>query len=475
MLFFTKKGKIITKKHLFVTLFLLYSSLSLLASQHISIIGTGYVGLVTGACLAKMHTPKSFHITCLDIDQNKIQKLNAGIIPIFEPGLSELVTRNVQRNMLTFSHNIPIIVSQSDIIFIAVGTPTKQDGSVDVSYFYNALETIAHHANKNPTTVILKSTLPIGTGQKAITYLNEHGKKDITFHVISNPEFLREGTAIFDTMNPDRIIIGSDSEHTRSVMKRLYKPFIKQSIPFLYTSLSSAETIKYAANNFLAIKISYINEIANLCDKTGANIKDVSKGIGYDPRIGASFLKPGPGFGGSCLPKDTLGLLAKAKEHNVSLNTIAAAVKTNQHQKLMPYRKLKKCFTGEPLTNKTITVLGLAFKAGTDDIRYSSAIPIIEKLLQKQVSIKAYDPQAMSEMKKLFPNITYCNSAYEASEESNALLIITDWPEFKMLDMASIKNHMHGNCIVDARNIYDPCTLHSLGFHYMGIGVPSPS
>ncbi len=475
MLFFYKKGKSITYKKTFFTFILLCNTLSLTALQNVSIIGTGYVGLVTGTCLAEIHNLEDYTITCLDIDTHKIKQLNNGIIPIFEPGLQELVQKNMARNALSFSHDIANTVSQSNIIFIAVGTPTNSDGSVDVSYFYNALETVIKNATCNPTTIVLKSTLPIGTGEKAVDYINQYGNKNITYYVVSNPEFLREGTAIFDTMNPDRIVIGSSSDKALPIIHALYQPFITNNIPFLHTNLTTAETVKYAANSFLAIKLSYINEIANLCDKTGANIKDVSKGIGYDKRIGSTFLNPGPGFGGSCLPKDTLGLLATAKELNVALNTVTAAVSTNQRQKLMPYKKLKQYIQSDALNNKTVAILGLAFKANTDDIRYSPAIPVIEKLLEKNVTIQAYDPQAMQEMKKLFPSLTYCNTVDTAVTNADAVIVITDWPEFKSLDMNNVKQLMRGNCIIDARNILDQKTMHELGFQYAGIGIPSLS
>lgn len=469
-IFIQKKGSIITCKIKAFALFYLIVTLPLGAQQAVSIIGTGYVGLVTGTCLAEMHNPETIRINCLDIDSHKIQELNNGIIPIFEPGLSELVQKNMARNTLCFSNDIAKTVSQSNIIFIAVGTPTKSDGSVDVSYFYSALETVIKNASCNPTTIVLKSTLPIGTGKKVVEYIQQCGNSTITFHVVSNPEFLREGTAIQDTINPDRIVIGSNSPEARSAIEALYQPYTQKNTPFLYTNLTTAETIKYAANNFLAVKLSFINEIANLCDKTGANIQQISRGIGLDKRIGHSFLKPGPGFGGSCLPKDTLGLLATAKKLNVALHIVSAAITTNEHQKLMPYRKLKQLIPSNELSNKTIAILGLSFKANTDDIRYSAAIPLIEKLLDKGAHIQVYDPQAMSHMKKLFPSISYCDTSYKAIEGVDAMILLTEWDEFKDLNLSLIKNLMRGNIIIDSRNLLVADLVRNHGLVYRGIG-----
>ncbi len=456
-------------------LLFLYSFISCLgcgASQYtVSIMGTGYVGLTTGTCLADMHRNDTVRVYCLDIDSNKIENLKKGIVPIYEPGLSELVQKNIARKMLFFSDEIAEVVAQSDIIFIAVGTPTAPDGSVDTSYFYNALEQTIKAISRNPTTLVLKSTLPIGTGRKVVEYIKKHADPSITIHIISNPEFLREGTSIKDTLEADRIVIGSTSPQDLEHIQKLYQPLFQKNIPALYTDLTTAETIKYASNNFLALKLSYINEMANLCDKTGANVKDVAKGIGLDKRIGHSFLKPGPGFGGSCLIKDTLGLLAIAKQWGIFLNTVEAAVATNEYQKLMPYRKLKKCINSKELSGKIIAILGLSFKANTDDIRYSAAIPIIKKLQEKKAHIQVFDPKAMEHMKRIFPDITYCNTSYEAIKNADAVILLTEWREFKYLDFSKVKQFMRGAIIIDSRNILDPLKLSKLKFFYSGIGI----
>ncbi len=457
-------------------LILLYSFISCLSysgSQYtVSMIGTGYVGLVTGTCIADMHKNDAVRVYCLDIDSYKIANLKKGIIPIYEPGLPELVQKNRARNMLFFSDDIAEVVGQSDIIFIAVGTPTNSDGFVDTSYFYSALKQTIKAISRNPTTLVLKSTLPIGTGKKVVEYIKKHADPSVTIHIVSNPEFLREGTAIKDTMDADRIIIGSNSPQELEHIQYLYSPLLQKNIPVLYTDLTTAETIKYASNGFLALKLSFINEIANLCDQTGANIQQVAKGIGLDNRIGFSFLQPGPGFGGSCLPKDTLGLLATAKQLGISLNTVEAAVATNEYQKLMPYRKLKKYIPGKSLCNTTIAILGLSFKANTDDIRYSAAIPLIKKLQEKKAHIQVFDPQAMEHMKKIFPDIAYCDTSYGAVANADAVIFLTEWDEFKYLDFSKVKKLMKRATIIDSRNLLDPLKLSKLDFLYSSIGIP---
>ncbi len=456
----------------FFLLFTTFSFLILSNPHTVSVIGTGYVGLVTGTCIADIHEDNSLKVYCLDIDTNKIEALQKGIIPIYEPGLSEIVQKNQARNMLFFSNAIAEKVAESDIIFIAVGTPTAADGSVDLSYFYSALEQTVKNIKCNPTTLVLKSTLPIGTVQHILGFIKKHADPSLTVHIVSNPEFLREGTAINDTLNPDRIVIGSNTPDAVRAIQDLYQPLIRKNIPVLYTDLASAETIKYASNNFLAVKLSFINEIANLCDKTGANIQLVAKGIGMDKRIGQSFLSPGPGFGGSCLPKDTLGLLSTAQALGVPLLTVQAAVKANEYQQLMPYRKLKEFIPSNELAGKTIALLGLSFKANTDDIRYSAALPIIRKLQAKGAHVHAFDPQAMQHMKNLFQEITYCETSYEAIKNADAILILTEWDEFKHLEYEKIKKRGKNIVIIDSRNIVDSCTLSKLGFLHAGIGIP---
>ncbi len=449
----------------FYFLFLISSSSVIIAKKPtiISILGTGYVGLVTGTSFANIHDPKDFHIICADIEKEKIEKLKKGIIPIYEPGLSELVVHNMHRGTLSFSSNIPSVIAQSDVIFIAVGTPTNQQGQVDLHFYEKAIEMIIDNA-KNSPIVIIKSTTPIGTCKQTAQLLSRH-----SCTLASNPEFLREGTALNDFMNPDRIIIGTDSDTAKAMVLSLHQPLLDKGTPVVSTDVTTAETIKYCSNNFLALKLSYINEIAHLCDKTGANICAVSYGVGLDKRINHSYLQPGPGFGGSCLPKDSLGLLATAQKFQVPLLTIAAAVKANAEQQIRPFKKLMSVFDGN-LKGKTIAILGLSFKANTDDVRYSSAIPIIQKLLDQGAIIKAYDPVGMQNMQKIFNSITYTSSAYEALHDSDALMILTEWQQFQDIDLAKVAHIMRSKIIIDARNCLPLDLVKQHGFIYRGIG-----
>ncbi len=442
------------------------------AFQTVSVIGTGYVGLVTGACLSELHAPEQFRFICLDVDIHKIEKLNKGILPIYEPGLDAIVSNNVKRGILQFSTDIDYWLAQSDIVFVAVGTPTREDGEVDMSYIHIALQSIANNMHNKATTIVIKSTVPIGTTKKIPAFLTSKGISSDQYAVVSNPEFLREGTAVQDFISPDRIVCGIDSEIGEEHMRKLYQPLIDKNIPFIVTDTTSSETVKYVSNCFLALKLSYINEIANLCDITGANIKTVSLAVGLDKRINPHFLNPGPGYGGSCLPKDTVGFLRTAHELGVPLYTIDAAHRANQKQKLVPYKKLKKLLNNN-LSNKTVGILGLAFKENTDDIRYAASISIIKKLLAKNVTIKVHDPAAMANVKTIFPNIIYCKNAYVASEGANALIILTGWDEYVNLDYKRIKELMSGNIVIDSRNILDPLKISSLDFLYIGYGISS--
>lgn len=424
----------------------------------ISVIGTGYVGLVLGAGLAEL----GHQVTCIDIDESKIAQLEEGNIPFFEPGLSQLVTKNVSERTLFFTTKYDSIAT-SDLVFIAVGTPSNSDGSCDTSAVFSAVETILS-ISQTTKIICIKSTVPIGTCCK-IEQLIKEKQLNNALEVVSNPEFLREGSAVQDFFNPDRIVIGAHSQKASDSIKKLFSSFISKNIPVLETDLASAETIKYASNAFLAIKISYINEIAHLCEKVNANCADVAFGMGLDKRIGHKFLKPGPGFGGSCLPKDTRALLHSAREVGVNFNLVKAALETNQHQKELILAKV--CgLLDDDLGGKTIGIWGLAFKAGTDDIRESSALYIIEQLLKKGALIKAYDPIAMNNCKKIFPEIEYCNSKEDALADADLLLILTEWDEFKTIESSNLRSGSRLPKIFDTRNILSIVKLENELIHH---------
>ena len=434
------------------------------ASQ-ITLLGTGYVGLITGACLAEFGNT----VICADTDNSKINLLNNGIMPIYEPGLKELVLRNVESGRLIFTTNISDAISTSDCVFIAVGTPMNENGCADLSALVNAFTMILPHLTRYKV-ICVKSTVPIGTGQQLVALLESHGIQKKMYDLVSNPEFLREGTAISDFMNPDRIVIGAYSENAREYMRFLYEPLLQKEVPCVFTTLSSAETIKYASNAFLATKLSFINEIANLCDQTGADILDVALGMGLDKRIGSAFLKPGPGFGGSCFPKDLHALEHMGNYFGVHLNTVSAALHTNEEQKKKPVTKLLNLCGS--IAGKTISVLGLAFKSNTDDVRYSPAITTIEYLLENGARIKAFDPAAMPNMKKIFPDITYCNSAYESVSDADAIIIMTEWDEFKYLDVGLVAELVKSRVLVDSRNLLNKDELDKYHFNYSMMGRP---
>jgi UDPglucose 6-dehydrogenase len=442
-------------------LLLIFSSY---ADQTIAIVGTGYVGLVTGACLAEFGN----HVICADVDQDKINKLQCGIIPIHESGLKELVDKNVRSERLFFTNNIEQAVQQSDVIFIAIGTPSKPTGEVDLSYIEKAIESIAHAFN-TPKIIVIKSTVPVGTCAYIKELLTTHYNLDAhNFAIVSNPEFLREGKAIQDFMNPDRIVIGISDEHIIDQVKKIYEPFIVRQIPIVITDLPSAEMIKYVSNAFLGLKISFINEIANLCDALGINIKPIAYAVGLDKRIGPHFLNPGPGFGGFCLPKDIKALLYTAKKEAVCLHTIQAAYTANELQKLKPIEKLVR-LSHNNLEGKVVTILGVAFKADTDDIRDSPALPVIRYLIEHGVQVKVYDPAAMKNVYQLFPDIIYCHSLDEAITNTDALIIMTEWPEFKEIDFQKFKS-VTPKIIIDARNLLDRNSIKNANVLYEGIG-----
>lgn len=431
----------------------------------ITVIGTGYVGLVTGVGLAECGNT----VICVDIDSDKINTLNNGIIPIYEPGLAELITKNVQQGRLSFSDNVTQAMCDAFIIVIAVGTPMDDDGSADLRALFSVIKTIATtiHSHK---IIVTKSTVPVGTGAAIRQLLEQKYAIDGTlFDLVSNPEFLREGSAVKDFLEPDRIVIGAESSYAFSIICDIYQSILSKGVPYVLTNIPTAEIIKYASNAFLATKLSFINEIANLCDATGGHIKTVSRAMGLDHRISPQFLKPGPGYGGSCFPKDTQALVYMSQHYGVAMNTVQGAITTNHTQHYVPVKKLSALMNHD-LKNKTIAVLGLAFKANTDDIRYSPAITTIEQLLEAGANIKAYDPQAMHNMKILFPNITYCQSLYETITDADALIIMTEWDEFKNINLAHAAHIMRGHYIVDARNLLDFHILKSYGFIYDGIG-----
>lgn len=438
-------------KKLLILIFLVNSNNYILCNadlhHKVAIIGSGYVGLVVGAGLSEF----GHHVMCVDIDAHKINNLRKGIIPIYEPELSDLILKNISENRLSFTCDINNAIQSSDIIFIAVGTPSKKDGSPDLSAVNSVIKTIANNLN-GYKIICTKSTVPIGMNaiiKKLLTNFIE-GKD---FDIVSNPEFLREGTAVKDFFNPDRVVIGSDSQKAIDIIYDLYAPLLTKNIPFLITDINTAETIKYASNAFLAIKLSYINEIAQLCEKVGAKIEDVSRGIGLDPRIGNLFLKPGPGFGGSCLPKDASALLTKAEEVGVPLNTLKAALKTNDAQKKNIVNKIR-VLLNDDVQGKIIAIWGLAFKANTDDVREAPAITIIQLLLEMGAIIKAYDPIANENMQKIIPNITYCSNKEEALIDADVLLVLTEWEEFKHIKkLRAITDVMKRPIIVDTRNI----------------------
>ena len=432
--------------------------------KKITIIGTGYVGLVTGAGFSEFGN----RVICTDIDKNKIEKLNSGIIPIYEPGLEEIIKRNISDNRLLFSSNIEDAIMQSEVVIIAVGTPMGVNGATDMSFVHSAVETISNNLNSYKV-VCTKSTVPIGTGKEIISQISKKVKDNNLFDYVSNPEFLREGSAVKDFLWPDRVVIGTDNQNAYQIMCDIYRPLYINKNPMSQTSIETAEMVKYASNSFLALKISYINEIANLCEVLGADVHDVANAMGQDGRISEKFLHPGPGFGGSCFPKDLEALLSISKNKSLSMETVNAAIIVNKNQKKRMVNKLINLFD-ENINNRKIAVLGLAFKANTDDVRESPAIDIIKGILGNGGIVNAYDPMANNEMSKIFHDIEYFDNVYDAVKNVDGIVIITEWNEFRSLDLQKIKKIMKGNIILDTRNILDMDELSSLGFVYDNIG-----
>jgi UDPglucose 6-dehydrogenase len=432
--------------------------------MRIAMIGTGYVGLVSGACFADF----GHQVTCIDKDAGKIGALQSGEIPIYEPGLNQLVASNVAAGRLDFSLDLKEPVAQADAVFIAVGTPSRRgDGHADLTYVYNAAREIAENL-KGFTLVITKSTVPVGTGDDVERIIAETNPK-ADFIVASNPEFLREGAAIRDFKHPDRIVVGTADERARKVIAEIYRPLYLNQAPIMYTGRRTAELIKYAANAFLATKITFINEIADLAERAGADVQEVARGIGLDNRIGSKFLHAGPGFGGSCFPKDTRALVKTAQDHDVPLRIVEAVLAVNDTRKRAMARKVAAVLGGN-LRDRTIGVLGLAFKPNTDDMREAPSIPLITALQDLGATVQAFDPVSMDEAKRELPDVTYCDSPYSCAAKADALVIVTEWEQFRALDLPRLKKQMAQPVIVDLRNIYRPDEMAEHGFTYASVG-----
>jgi UDPglucose 6-dehydrogenase len=436
--------------------------------MRIAMVGTGYVGLVSGACFSEF----GVEVVCVDKDEAKIARLRGGEIPIYEPGLDALVASNVKDKRLSFTTDLAAALKGADAVFIAVGTPSRHgDGYADLTYVYAAAREIAA-ALDHFMVVVTKSTVPVGTGREVRRIIRE-ARPDAEFDVASNPEFLREGSAINDFMRPDRVVVGCESERAREVMRGLYRPLYLIETPILFTSLETAELIKYAANSFLALKISFINEIADLSEALGTNVHDIARGIGLDGRIGRKFLHAGPGYGGSCFPKDTLALVRVAQDAMSPLRLIETVVDYNDKRKQRMAEKVVKALGGS-VKGKSIAVLGLTFKPNTDDMRESPSLEIVPALQRAGATVRAYDPIGMDEAKKLLKDVVWCGSAYETMEGADALAIVTEWNEFRALDLARVKSLLRSPVVVDFRNIYDPAAMTAAGFDYTSIGRPRP-
>jgi UDPglucose 6-dehydrogenase len=434
--------------------------------MRIAMIGAGYVGLVSGACFADF----GHHVVCVDSDEEKVAALNNGKMPIHEPGLAELVAGNVKQRRLSFVSDLKSAVGGAEVIFIAVGTPSRRgDGHADLSYVYAAAREIAR-AVPESATVVTKSTVPVGTGDEVERIIREENPS-ATVAVVSNPEFLREGAAIRDFKHPDRIVIGTDDARARSVMAEIYRPLHLNAPPILFTDRRTAELTKYAANSFLATKIAFINEIADLAEKVGANVQEVARGIGMDNRIGPKFLHAGPGFGGSCFPKDALALIKTGQDNESPLRIVETVVAVNDQRKRAMARKVANAFGGN-LRGKSIAVLGVTFKPNTDDMRDAPSIPLITALQDMGAQVRVFDPVGMEQAKKVFENVTFCENSYDCARGSHALVIVTEWEQFRALDLKEMASIMVCPVIVDLRNIYSPEEVMRNGFHYCGVGRP---
>ena len=431
--------------------------------MNIAVIGTGYVGLVVGAGLSETGND----VTCADLDQRKIDGLKQNILPIYEPGLEPLVERNQQQGRLHFTTDVASAVSQAEVIVIAVGTPQDEDGSADVRHVLNVAETIGEHMSRE-VVVVTKSTVPVGTAAKVAAVVSKRARHP--FHMCSNPEFLKEGAAVDDFMKPDRVVLGVDSDHARSVMAELYAPFVRTGKPIIFMDIPSAEMTKYAANAMLATRISFMNEVANLCEKVGANVDFVRKGIGSDGRIGPSFLFPGPGYGGSCFPKDVKALIRTAGDAGSPLSVLEAVEKANDRQKHRLFEKLQ-CALGDSISGAHIAIWGLAFKPQTDDMREAPALALIDDILAAGATVTAHDPAALHEAKRrLGDRIKFAQSNYDALTGADALVVVTDWNEYRHPDFARIKTMLRKPVMIDGRNLYDIAKMQSLGFAYHSLG-----
>ena len=438
--------------------------------MNIAIVGTGYVGLVSGTCFADTGA----NVTCVDVDAQKIERLKNGEIPIFEPGLDELVVKNVKAGRLHFTTDLSSVLDDVQIVFSAVGTPPDEDGSADLKYVLQVARTIGQHMN-HYLVVVTKSTVPVGTASKVRKAIEEElakrGLQDLEFDVASNPEFLKEGNAIKDFMSPDRVVVGVESEHAKKVLTKLYKPFLINNFRVIFMDIPSAEMTKYAANSMLATRISFMNDIANVCERVGADVNMVRAGIGADTRIGRKFLYAGCGYGGSCFPKDVKALIKTADQNGYSMEVLKAVERVNERQKSILFEKLQKAFKGEDLKGKTIAMWGLSFKPETDDMRESTALVMIHLLLEAGCTVRAYDPVAMNECKRrIGDTVTYCNDMYDATLDADALLLLTEWKEFRLPTWAVIKKAMKRPLVIDGRNIFDSEDLEENGFEYHCIG-----
>jgi UDPglucose 6-dehydrogenase len=432
---------------------------------NISVIGTGYVGLVVGACLAETGN----YVVCADVDRRKIEGLQRNQLPIYEPGLSPLVERNQQQARLTFTDDVAAAIGSASVIFIAVGTPPDEDGSADLRHVLSVAEQIGRHMTRE-LVVVTKSTVPVGTAAKVGAAVGRHAR--FAFHLCSNPEFLKEGAAVDDFLKPDRVVLGVESDHARSVMAELYAPFVRTGKPIIFMDIPSAEMTKYAANAMLATRISFMNDVAALCEKVGANVDHVRKGVGSDPRIGASFLFPGAGYGGSCFPKDVKALIRTAVDCDTPLQVLQAVEEVNERQKHRIFQKLSTALNGE-MRGARIAVWGLAFKPQTDDMREAPALTLIEELLEAGASVCAHDPVAIHEAKRrLGDRVRFVESYYDAVDAADALAIVTDWNEYRHPDFARIKQALRRPILIDGRNLYDPAKMTELGFLYDSIGRP---
>lgn len=430
----------------------------------IAMVGTGYVGLVSGACFSEF----GWDVVCVDNNADKIAMLEAGKMPIYEPGLDDLVARNVAAGRLSFTTDLASSLKDAEAVFIAVGTPSRRgDGHADLSYVFQAAEDIARHA-EGYTVVVTKSTVPVGTGREVMKRIKAV-RPDADIEIASNPEFLREGSAIEDFKRPDRVVIGADTERAAQAVGTLYRPLFLRDTPIIYTSLESAELIKYAANTFLATKITFINEFADLCEKVGADVQDVAKGIGLDGRIGSKFLHAGPGYGGSCFPKDTEALVRSARDANAPISIVEQVITVNANRKEAMARKIIDACGGD-VSGKTIAVLGLTFKPNTDDMRDSPSLVIVPRLLEAGATVRAFDPVGMDEAKLLIEGVVWCSDAYDAMAGADAVAIITEWNEFRALDLKRAHSLLNQPVMVDLRNIYRPDQMREAGFTYVSIG-----